>query len=279
MKTITLKTILLIGLLIANIPQSFAENKETIIFGIVPQQTASKLARLWIPIMRHLSEKTGVKIHFRTAPSIPEFERRLSEGVYDIAYMNPYHYVVFSKSVGYRAFAKQSDKQLTGIVVVRKDGVVKNLIDLNQKSLAFPSPAAFAATIIPQAELNNNGIKFIPKYVLSHDSVYRTVASGLHEAGGGITRTLNNLDKNVRSQLKVLWRSKGYTPHAFASHPRVKAEIVEKISMAMQVTDDKSEFKALLKGIKFKGVEPAKDSDWNDIRALNIKTNVIEVSK
>lgn len=279
MKIIFLKSILVLCLYIANIPLSMAENKEALTFGIVPQQTASKLARLWIPIMRHLSEKTGVNIHFRTAPSIPEFERRLSEGVYDIAYMNPYHYVVFSKSVGYRAFAKQSNKRLTGIVVVRKDSSMKNLMDINNKSLAFPSPAAFAATIIPRAELHNNGVKYTPKYVLSHDSVYRTVASGIHEAGGGITRTLNNLDENVRSQLKVLWQSKVYTPHAFASHSRVKAEVLEKVSMAMQMLDDKSESKLLLKAIRFKGIESAKDSDWNDIRALNIQTSVIEVGK
>ena len=37
-------------------------------FAIVPQQSASKLAKKWVPICKYLSEKTGVKINFETAP-------------------------------------------------------------------------------------------------------------------------------------------------------------------------------------------------------------------
>ena len=49
--------------------------------------------------------------------------------------------------------------------------------------LAFPAPAAFAATIIPQATLHQQGIAFTSQYVSSHDSVYLSVAKGLCKAG------------------------------------------------------------------------------------------------
>jgi len=90
-------------------------------FGIVPQQSAKKLARVWTPILQHLSQETGMKIKFSTAKDIPTFEKRLAEGEYDFAYMNPYHFTVFNEQPGYKAMAHQSDKRIKGIVVVRKD--------------------------------------------------------------------------------------------------------------------------------------------------------------
>ena len=58
-------------------------------FGIVPQQAASKLARLWSPILKRISAKSGYKVVFKTAKNIPTFEKVLAEGGYDLSYMNP----------------------------------------------------------------------------------------------------------------------------------------------------------------------------------------------
>ncbi len=239
-------------------------------FGIVPQQSSSKLARKWVPIFQYLSQKTGLSIRFKTAPNIPEFERRLDKKMYDIAYMNPYHYTVFANTSGYQAFAKQKNQQLTGIVVVAKNSPYKNIIDLQNRSLGFPSPAAFAASIITQNHLVKNNITFDSVYVKSHDSVYRSVARNIHAAGGGIPRTFNNLDIKIRSQLRILWRSQPYTPHAFAVLSSLNDTTVATITQAMLMMNNDPPARTLLKNLNFKGFEPATDSDWNDIRALKI---------
>ncbi|MEM7379056.1 MAG: PhnD/SsuA/transferrin family substrate-binding protein [Pseudomonadota bacterium] len=90
---------------------SGAIQAETVTLSVVPQQSASKLARLWTPIVVYLSEKTGHDVRFATAKDIPTFEQRLSEGQYDLAYMNPYHYTVFSAAPGYEAFARQNNSR------------------------------------------------------------------------------------------------------------------------------------------------------------------------
>ena len=69
-----------------------------IIFGVVPQQAPSQIIRNWSPFAREMSKRTGWKWTVKTAPSIPEFERRCLAGRYDVAYMNPYHYTVFAKT-------------------------------------------------------------------------------------------------------------------------------------------------------------------------------------
>lgn len=241
-------------------------------FSVVPQQSATKLARIWVPLLQHLQLKTGVSLRFVTAPDIPTFESRLASGEYDIAYMNPYHYTVFHQKPGYQAFAKQANKQIKGILVVRKDTANQTVQDLDGQVIAFPAPAAFAATLLVRSYLISQGVKHTPKFVSSHDSVYRAVASNFANSGGGIERTLESVDPQVRSQLRILWKSQGYTPHAFAAHPRVSARIVDQLQQALRQLDSYPEGIEVLKKVNFDGIEKAEDQDWNDVRSLNIDT-------
>ncbi len=80
MKTLITAILMLAGLAAAR-ADSPGATPTVLSFGIVPQQSAAKLARLWTPIFENLSDTTGYRIEFKTAPDIPEFERRLSRGL------------------------------------------------------------------------------------------------------------------------------------------------------------------------------------------------------
>ena len=262
---------LLIIALVVPFSVTAESSKPVLTFGLVPQQSASRLAQLWSPIFKYIGKRSGVELIFATAPSIPEFEKRCAMGEYDIAYMNPYHYTAFHENPGYEAFAKQKDKRIKGIIVAKKGSAVKDLQDLKHEVLAFPAPAAFAASVLTRAKLARENIDFSAEYVRSHDSVYRSVAKGLYVVGGGIERTFKNVDPSIQSQLYVLWKSKGYTPHAFAAHPGVDKTIVKRIQQVMLNMSQDEEGKRLLKNINFKGIEAAKNKDWDDVRHLGIE--------
>ncbi|MEI7457383.1 MAG: phosphate/phosphite/phosphonate ABC transporter substrate-binding protein [Nitrosomonadales bacterium] len=242
----------------------------TLSMGIVPQQSASRLAEEWSPLLAEIGRRAGVNLVFRTAPNIPVFEERLSQGDYDLAYMNPYHYIVFHKANGYQAFAKEQDRKIRGILVVKKDSAYRQLADLKGRTVVFPAPAAFAASILPQAEFGRLNIPIEAKFVASHDSVYRAVSSGLQEAGGGIQRTFEACPPEIRDALRVLSETPAYTPHAFAAHPRISADLVARVQSAMlSLAHDEAGLR-LLTPLAFKGISAARDKEWNDIRALDI---------
>ena len=246
-------------------------NKKTYSFGLVPQQSALVLAKKWIPIFKYLEKETGYKFVFKTNKTIPKFEEKLYQKAYDFAYMNPYHYTVFQEVSGYSAFAKQGQKKLKGIFVVRKDSNIKSLEDLEGQTIAFPAPAAFAATVVPQAILNKRGINFKSKYVSSHESVYKNVSYQNFVAGGGIERTFNNATKEVTQPLSIIMATAGYTPHAFAASPTVPEAVSIKVQQALIKLSDTAEGKKLLKAINFKSIVTAQNSDWNDVRDLGIQ--------
>lgn len=241
-------------------------------FGIVPQQSSSELVRAWAPILRYLGAKIGVTFVFATAKDIPTFEQRAVKGEYDFVYLSPYTYTVLHRAgPRYEAFAKERDKKLKGIIVVRRDSPYKTLSDLNTSTLAFPAATAIAATVIPQAHFKSEGIKIHPKYVSSHESVYLTVAKGVYPAGGGVVRTFDTMPAETRDQLRILWTTPGYTPHPFAAHSRIPKGIVVRLRTAMLAMHEDPEGKPLLDRIAFvNGIGAATDAEYDDIRALKI---------
>lgn len=239
-------------------------------FAIVPQQSATQLARTWGPLLRYLSEKSGQQLTFHTAKDIPTFEARVAAGDYDFIYLSPYTYTAVSRKAGgnYLAFAREEDAQLKGILVVRRDSDIKDLAGLQGRTVAFPAAGAIGASLIPRAQLAGQEVRIDPIYVSSHDSVYLAVARGIHPAGGGVERTFAAQPAKIRSALRVLWTTPGYTPHPFAAHGRVPAAAVEAVRKAMVAMRDDVAGKALLRPLNFKGFQIASDAQYDDHRAL-----------
>jgi phosphonate transport system substrate-binding protein len=248
-------------------------------FGVVPQQAPALLAETWAPALAALSHRSGVELRFATAPDVPTFERRLAAGEYDLAYMNPYHFVVFNERPGYRALARAQGERIQGLMVVHRDSPVRTLQELAGSTLAFPTPAAFAASLLVQSELRRRNIPFTAQIVKSHNSVYRDVALGLYPGGGGVPRTFDLIDDDVRKELRVLWTSSSYTTHAIATHPALDPAVTDKIWQAMaKMPADAGESESL-KRIGFRGFERANDADWDDIRRLGITAQEAQVQR
>jgi phosphonate transport system substrate-binding protein len=240
-------------------------------FGVGPVQSSTELAKRWIPILRHLSAATGHELQFHTARDIPAFQTDVVAGTFDFVFINPYHYLQSHTSSGYRAFAREKDGALVGIVVARKDAALNDMAQLNGQAVAFPAPNALAATWLPMNEMRERHIEVKPNYVKSMDSVYLSVARGLFPAGGGELRTFNALAPETRDQLKIIWRAEPLPPFAFAAHPRVPRDVVEKVQAAMARMNTRPETMALLRAVNLAGVEKADDADYKAFREMNIK--------
>ncbi|BCB44507.1 phosphate/phosphite/phosphonate ABC transporter substrate-binding protein [Vibrio diabolicus] len=241
----------------------------SIVFGVVPQQSATKLVQQWQPLLQRWGDLAGVEIKFATARDIPTFEARLMAGAYDIAYMNPYHFTLVNQNPGYMALARAKNKRITGIIVARR-GKSVSLDELQDKTIAFPAPRAFAASIITQSELAQKGIKFTPKYVGSHDSVYLGVLKGLYIAGGGVKRTFESLPSEIKDQLSIIYTTAGYTPHAIAVSNNVDEEITLALRKAISQLNDDPKAQESFTLLNIDGLQLAQDQDWQDVVQLGI---------
>ncbi len=202
-------------------------------FYVVPQTSPVSIHRAWIPVLQRLSKETGFTFELKIPPTITAFESDLFKGKPDFAFMNPYHFILARKRLGYTGLVRDSYLPLKGIIVVKNDSLIRSIDELDGKELAFPSPNAFAASLYIRAILASKGIKVIPKYVNTHGNVYRNVLLEDVVAGGGINNTFDRESIEVRSQLRILYVTPSTCPHPLAASSRMPDEVREKVILAL----------------------------------------------
>ena len=187
--------------------------------SVVPQRPPAETFAVWTPLLQQLGQVSKQCFVLRVAPTIPTFEAELRSGRADCVYMNPYHAVLAQRWRGYIPLVRDGSKPLRGLLVVRKDSPIRSIRELNGQAVAFPSPNAFAATLLPRVLLARQGITIQPVFENTHSNVYRSVALGMLPAGGGINNTLRRERPELREELRVLWQTPPFPSHPFACLP------------------------------------------------------------
>ena len=240
-------------------------------FGVVPQFSATKISGIWTPILKRLSEKTGHTFKLKLSTNIPAFEKSFTRGDYDFAYMNPYHAVVAYGNNGYQPMVRDVGRSLYGIIVVKKDSTIMSVKELDGKKVAFPSPNALGAALIPRSELSRKfGIKIEEKYVRSHSSVYLNVALGLTAAGGGVQKTLSQQPEKIRDQLRIINKTQEVPPHPITAHKRIPLKIREKVTKVLLDIAASPEGVALLRKVPINVIGKSTIKDYSMLRDMGL---------
>jgi phosphonate transport system substrate-binding protein len=228
---------LFLGMLLANYRAAADDGRPPstgapYVFAVVPQFEQRKLHSIWQPIVDELERRTALHFNLVTTLTVPEFEVAYSQGTFDFVYANPYIVVHFHDTQPYIPLVADR-APMRGILVARADGEIKSAADLNGKTVAFPSPNSFGASLLVRSELEHvHNVQITPLYVKTHSSVYLHVAKGLAAAGGGIEKTLREQDDAIRGQLRIILTTRSCPSLPVAAHPRVPTEIREKIRAA-----------------------------------------------
>ena len=246
---------------------SVASNNE-MVFGVLTEGKPAYFKDYWEKLVEQVALESGQRIRIETAASADEFEEKLSNGTFDFVLLNAHLYTQAHDALGYQAFAKEKGQKDKGVIVVHQDSDIKNLAQLKRKTLAISDPRRFSSTVYTQAHLNKEGIPVDLDFMDTDRSVYHAVVHKEAEAGAGVVSTLNSINPNANSKLRVIWSSKQYSSNAFAAHPRVSKDQVDRVQQALLSLNTDSRGKRILGNLKFKGIDSASDKEWNDVREL-----------
>lgn len=218
--------------------------------AVVPQHTPIVTYQTWKPFTDQLARVTGLTIRLKVFRTFDEFEADLTNGLSELAFMNPYHQVVAHKAQGYIPLVRNGGQKLKGVLVVPKDSPIRTLRDLNGKTIGFPDPNAFAASLYLRALLREReNITFKSRYLISHSNVYRHVIVGNVDAGGGANITLSRERPETRDALHVLYETPGVVAHPLSAHPRVPEKVRTAITTAVLAMARDPDGQLLLKGV------------------------------
>jgi len=260
-----------LSLLLISSVHAFADDSQqptTLVFGISPNENSDSYSKYWEMLVEQVSLISGQNIRLETSEDAEEFETKLSQGAFDFVLLNAHMYTQAHDAMGYNAFAKEKDHKDKGVIVVHRDSNIKSLADLKSQTMGLSDPRRFTSTVLTRAHLNQEGIPVKMEMVESDKAVYRAVVQGDVVAGAGEVHSLNDINPNANSKLRVIWSSQQYSSNAFAAHPRVSSEQLERVRGALIELDNDPKGKRLLANVKFKGIASASDEEWNDIRAL-----------
>lgn len=248
-------------------------NAETVYkVGIVPQFEARRIAEVWTPILDELEKRTGEKFVLEGSPNIPAFERGFADGVYDFAYMNPYHALVAAQKQNYEPIVRDGARKLFGILVVAKNADYTDVKQLQGKKVAFPAPNALGAALLMRADLDRvHGITYEADYVATHTSAYLNVALGETDAAGGVMATFNRLDDRLKEELVILYETTKLPPHPLTVHPRVSRDVAQRVQDALLQMAQTEEGQAMLLQVPFKQVVSATLEEYAVLKELSLE--------
>lgn len=269
------KMIFVIALLLV-IPNAVM-SKTLLKVAVVPQVASSEIQATWGAFFKILEEKTPYQYEMVYYPSIPMFEKGLSRGEVDIAFMNPYHAVMAYDWQKYQPIVHDK-KSLVGILVVKADSPIKSVSQLNGEKLSFPAPNAFAASLHMRALLEQvENIKFKPEYVKTHTNVYRSVLFGMTKAGGGVNNTLIREDDTVKEQLRILYQTPATAPHPICVHPRVSKNGIQLIQNTIIELGKEREYQSVLDAIQIPvPVKADYEREYKPLKKLRLETYVVD---
>lgn len=241
--------------------------------AIVPQYTPLFIFRNWRPLVEQIEKDTGIRLEINTYKNFNHFINVLQKGEADFSYLSPYHLVRARKKQPYHPLLRDGEKKLVGIVVVSESSKLKSINELEGKTIAFPSPNAFAASLYMRAWLREKiGIDFTPNYVGTHGNVYRNVVRGFAIAGGGVNSTLASQPESLRKALRVLYEIPGVASHPLAVHRRVPIKVRDAVSKSIYALAENKKGRALLAAVQMeKPVAANYAKDYAFLEKLNLE--------
>ena len=135
----------------------WSQQNQPLSFGVIIWRSPTLTAQFWNPILRYVSDRSGVPLQLKVAQTGPEHTAMVRRGEYDFLYSN-HNFIKENEESGYRVFARSRDDVGTGEIVVLKDSPIHSLADLEGQEVVFPHVAAFYGYHLPMDGLLRKGI-------------------------------------------------------------------------------------------------------------------------
>lgn len=217
-------------------------------FGVIKSRSAVLTAQHWNPILRYVSQRSGVPLKIKLARSGPEHAAMIRRGELDFIYSN-YQFSPENEVSGYRVLARPLVGTMRSQIIVPANSTLHSLVELQGHEVAFASTVAFAGYHLPMDVLQRAGIAVRPRFAGSIEGVLGQMLSGRAQAAAVSEEFAREYAAYKNLSYRVLWSSEEYPAIPIAAHPGVSPEKVAAVRKALlQMADDPQGQKILANG-------------------------------
>ena len=211
-------------------PASRAPDK-TYNFSPVNQHSLELTATYWNPILKYVSDKSGVPLSLRLSRTSAETTAKVVAGDADFSFTNHLFSPERAK-LGWTVFGRRDAPPVQGQILVLADSPIKSLADLAGKDVAFPGPEALVAYKTTYAKLLEQKIAVTPVFAGNLDAAFSQVIAGRVFAMGSNSQMTDEYASREKRNFRVLWSSPPFNDLALMASPRVPRPQLQAVAKA-----------------------------------------------
>ncbi|MCF5164806.1 PhnD/SsuA/transferrin family substrate-binding protein [Pseudomonas congelans] len=189
-------------------------------FSPVNQYNLNLSASFWNPIIKYVSEKSGVNLTLKLGRTSSDTTSYVLAQEVDFAFTNH----LFSPErdkMGWKVFGRRDAPALEGQIVVPADSPIHSLSELEGKEVVYPGPEAFIAYKVTNSELVKKGINTSTVFAGNMDGAFSQLLSGKAQAMGANSQLVSGYTEREGKLFRVLWSSASFNDLALMASPRV----------------------------------------------------------
>lgn len=239
--------------------------------SILPRYFPEKLTAMVTPLIDYLRQETGLPLELVLTKDFKEYEKRLKSGDITIGFENPVVYTRVTPEHQVVAMSREDgEDRFRGIVIAPADSGIGQIGDLRGKRVIIVGETSAGGYLSQKLTLQESGIGLSQLQLDTaadnrQENVIIAVSVGDAEAGFIRESALHVADRyiapgSVKRVLETAWLP-GW---ALSIDTRVPTDVRDKITEAVLKLPPGS---PQLKALEVDGFVPAKDSDFDSIRA------------
>lgn len=201
-------------------------------FGVVNQRSPVLHAQYWNPILRYVSDKSGVPLQLKLAKTAPDHSAMIGRSEFDFIYSN-HNFTPHNDAVGYRVIARPVEAAIMGQIVVPVASRVYSLAELAGKEVVFPSRAAFVGYYVPMDALLRAGVRVLPLFAGNQEGAMGQLKSGRVVAAAVNSQVMRDYAERESFAYRVIWSSEPFLNIPISAHPSVPADKVRAVRAAL----------------------------------------------
>lgn len=240
-------------------------------FGLLPRLAEKEMVEGFTPLAKYLEKELGVKVTIIVPKDFDTWTKDAKAGAYDIAYTNPYQYVVVKKAVKDAApvvitSEPEIGKELFGTIIVKKDSPVKSIAELKGKTVAATDPGSAGAYLVQMLMLQKAGLKKDDVKLIfekKRDPVADAILAGKAEAGFVRDDDVEKL-KAGGDKFRRLGKSDAISNWVIFTGKKMDAAMAAKLKAAMtKLKPGDLQSIKILAPAKIDGFVPTTDKEFN----------------
>ncbi|MBY0453772.1 MAG: phosphate/phosphite/phosphonate ABC transporter substrate-binding protein [Burkholderiaceae bacterium] len=200
-------------------------------FSPVNQWDIQKTAAYWNPIIKYVSDKSGVKMELKIGRTSADTTAYVLTREVEFIFSN-HMFSPEREKLGWKVFGRRWTPPIFAQIAVPADSPIKSLEELKGQEVVFAGPEAFVGYKVTYGQLLSKGIDAKPVFAGNQNGAFAQMFAGRAKAVGSNSALIEGYTAREGKKFRILWTSEGYHDLALMASSKVPDKDVKAVASA-----------------------------------------------